>query len=172
MWFFPTIQEKGKERAMDEQKPKNLIFQPSSFCQVGIVVKNIDETIDYYKEKFGFGPFEIREVDYPNATYYGETAGYRGKRAFFYLGPIQVELIELKDGKTIHEAFLREKGEGLHHIAFEVKNLGEGKTLAGQAGLKVIQSFTRSDGSGFAYLDSDRIGGVLFELIQRPPQKA
>jgi catechol 2,3-dioxygenase-like lactoylglutathione lyase family enzyme len=144
MCFFTTIQEKGKERAMEEQKPKNLIFPPSSFCQVGIVVKNIDDTIDYYKEKFGFGPFEIREVDYPNATYYGETAGYRGKRAFFYLGPIQIELIELRDGKT----------------------------LAGQAGLKVIQSFTRSDGSGFAYLDSDRIGGVLFELIQRPPQKA
>jgi len=36
-------------------------------------------------------------------------------------------LIELKDGKTIHEPFLREKGEGLHHIGFLVKNLEEGK---------------------------------------------
>ena len=155
---------------MEEKKPvpKNEIFPPSSFCQVGIVVKSIDQTIQYYQEIFGFGPFEIREVDYPNATYYGETAGYRGKRAFFYLGPIQVEIIELKDGKTIHEAFLREKGEGLHHIAFEVKNLEEGKRKAKKAGLKVIQSFSRPDGSGFAYLDSDKTGGVPFELIQRP----
>jgi methylmalonyl-CoA/ethylmalonyl-CoA epimerase len=152
-------------------KKENEIFPPTGFCQVGIVVQSIDETIKYYEKVFGFGPFEIREVDYPNATYYGELAGYRGKRAFFNLGPIQIELIELRDGKTIHEAFLREKGEGLHHIAFEVKSLEEGKKKAEEAGLKVIQSFSRPDGSGFAYLDSDRIGGVLFELIQRPPRR-
>ncbi len=147
------------------------IFPPSAFCQVGIVVRNIDETLKYYEKVFGFGPFEIREVDYPTATYYGEAAGYRGKRAFFFLGPIQIELIELRDGKTIHEAFLREKGEGVHHLAFEVKNLEEGKKKAEEAGLKVIQSFTRPDGSGFAYVDSERIGGVSFELIQRPARK-
>ena len=159
---------------MNEQKPgrENEIFPPSGFCQVGIVVKSIDETIKYYEKVFGFGPFEIREVDYPNATYYGEPAGYRGKRAFFYLGPIQVELIELKDGKTIHEGFLKEKGEGIHHIAFQVKNLEEGKRKAKKAGLKVIQGFARPDGGGFAYLDSDKIGGVVFELIQRSPEKA
>ncbi|MDH4264610.1 MAG: VOC family protein [Deltaproteobacteria bacterium] len=152
-------------------KKENEIFPPTGFCQVGIVVQSIDETIKYYEKVFGFGPFEIREVDYPNATYYGELAGYRGKRAFFNLGPIQIELIELRDGKTIHEAFLREKGEGLHHIAFEVKSLEEGKKKAEEAGLKVIQSFSRPDGSGFAYLDSDRIGGVLFEQIQRPARR-
>ena len=151
-----------------QSKRENEIFPPTGFCQVGIVVRSIDETIKYYEKVFGFGPFEIREVDYPDATYYGERAGYRGKRAFFYLGPIQIELIELRDGKTIHESFLREKGEGLHHIAFEVPNLEEGKRKAEEAGLKVIQSFTRPDGGGFAYLDSDRIGGVPFELIQRP----
>ncbi len=157
----------------NEKKPReNEIFQPSSFCQVGIVVKNIDETTRHYEKMFGFGPCEVREVDYPNATYYGQTAGYRGKRAFFYLGPIQIELIELRDGKTIHESFLREKGEGLHHIAFEVKDLEPGKRRAEKAGFKVIQSFARPDGSGFAYLDSERIGGVPFELIQRPPKKA
>jgi len=132
------------------------------------VVKNIDETIEYYKEVFGFGPFEIRQVSYTTATYYGETAGYRGKRAFFYLGPIQIELIELIDGKTIHEEFLDEKGGGLHHIGFHVGNLEQSIESAEKADLKVTQGFARPDGSGFAYLDSDRIGGVIFELIQEP----
>ena len=144
------------------------MFPPSSLCQVGIVVRSIDETIKYYREVFGFGPFEIRDVEYPTATYYGETAGYRGKRAFFHLGPIQMELIELKDGKTIHESFLREKGEGLHHLGFLVKNLEEAKRKAESCGLEVTQGFTRPDGTGFAYVDSDRVGGVIFELIQRP----
>jgi len=158
---------------MSEQKPKreDEIFEPSRFCQVGIVVESIDETVEYYEKVFGFGPFEIRYVEYQNATYYGETAGYRGKRAFFYLGPIQIELIELIDGKTIHEAFLKEKGEGLQHIAFEVNDIAESKRNAEKAGFEVIQSFTRPDGSGFAYLDTDRTGGVIFELIQRPAKK-
>ena len=158
---------------MSEQKPKreDEVFEPSRFCQVGVVVKSIDETVKYYEKVFGFGPFEIRQADFPNATYYGEIAGYRGKRAFFYLGPIQIELIELIDGKTIQEDFLKEKGEGIHHIAFEVDSLEKSKRNAEKAGLKVIQSFTRLDGSGFAYLDTDRTGGVVIELVQRPAKK-
>jgi catechol 2,3-dioxygenase-like lactoylglutathione lyase family enzyme len=142
------------------------ILEPASLCQIGIVVKNIDETVKYYKEVFGFGPFDIRQVDFPTATYYGEVAGYRGKRAFFYLGPIQIELIELVDGKTIHETFLNDKGEGLHHIAFRVASLEKSKENAEKADLEVTQRFSRSDGSGFAYLDTDKVGGVIFELIQ------
>jgi len=159
---------------MSENRPNPAaeIIPPSSLCQIGIVVRSIDETIKYYKKVFGFGPFEIRDVDYPTATYYGETAGYRGKRAFFHLGPIQMELIELKDGKTIHESFLREKGEGLHHLGFVVKNLEEVKRKAEKAGLEVTQGFTRPDGTGFAYVDSDRVGGVIFELIQRPEKRS
>ncbi|MDD5082074.1 MAG: VOC family protein [Dehalococcoidales bacterium] len=153
-------------------KQTDQIVEPSQFCQIGIVVKSIDETLQFYKNVFGFGPFEIREVSFPTATYYGKTAGYRGKRAFFNMGPIQIELIELIDGKTVHEDFLKEKGEGLHHIGFTVESLAEGKKNAEEAGLNVIQSFTRPDGSGFAYLDSDRTGGVMFELIQPSANKS
>ena len=147
------------------------IFNPIRFCQVGIIVKSVDETVKYYEQAFGFGPFEVRMVDYPDATYYGERAGYRGKRAFFNLGPIQIELIELIDGKTIHEVFFQEKGEGLHHIAFEVENIEESKRCAEGKGFRVVQNFIRPDGSGFAYIDTDKIGGVIFELIQRPTRK-
>ena len=154
---------------MNEQRPKQEdgVLKPSGFCQVGVVVKSIDETIEYYEKVFGFGPFQVIQVDFSDATYYGQTAGYRGKRAFFYLGPIQIELIELIDGKTIHEDFLKEKGEGLHHIAFEVDNLEESKRNANKAGLEITQSFIRPDGTGFAYLDADKTGGVIFELVQK-----
>jgi methylmalonyl-CoA/ethylmalonyl-CoA epimerase len=147
------------------------LFDASAFCQVGIVVKSIDETVKFYTEVFGIGPFEIREVDFPDATYYGQKAGYRGKRAFAKLGPVSLELIELIEGKTVHEDFLKEKGEGLHHIAFAVENLKKCEEEAEKAGLKVIQGMKREDGSGFAYLDSDRIGGAMFELIQWQAQK-
>jgi len=38
-------------------------------------------------------------------------------------------------------------------------------------GLKVTQGWQREDGLGFAYLDSDKIGGVIFEMIQWPAQQ-
>ncbi len=150
-------------------KKDEAIMEPSSLCQIGIVVKSVDETIKYFEKEFGFGPFEVRNVDYSDATYYGKKAGYRGKRGFFHLGPIEIELVELIDGKTIHEDFIKQHGEGLHHIGFEVKNLPQAKKNAEKAGFKITQGFSRADGSGFAYLDSDKTGGVIMELIQ--PQK-
>jgi hypothetical protein len=87
------------------------------------------------------------------------------------LGPLTLELIELIDGKTVHEDFLKEKGEGIHHLGFAVKDLNKCEEEAEKLGLKVIQGIKREDGSGFAYLDSDRIGGAMFELVQRPAQK-
>ena len=156
--------------SQEQSKSEKWILTPSAFCQIGIVVNNIDETIEYYTEMFGFGPYEIKHVDYSDATYYGQSAGYRGKRAFFYLGNIEIELIELVDGKTIHEDFLKEHGEGLHHIGFQVESLGESVNNAEQAGFKVTQGFARPDGSGFAYLDSDKTGGVIVELILSPPE--
>jgi methylmalonyl-CoA/ethylmalonyl-CoA epimerase len=147
-------------------------FDPANLCQIAIVVKSIDETVKFYTEIFGIGPFEIREANFPTATYYGQKAGYRGKRAFAQLGPVTLELIELIDGKTVHEDFLRDKGEGLHHIGFTVKDLTQCEEEAQTLGLKVVQGFRREDGSGFAYVDSDRIGGAMFELIQRPVPKS
>ena len=135
-------------------------LEPSSIFQVGIVVKSIEETVKFYEEVFGIGPFEIREVSYPTATFHGERAGYRGKRAFATLGPITFELIELIDGKTIHEAFLKEKGEGLHHLGFEVKDLKKSMEEAEKRGLKITQGYRREDGFGFAYLDSDKPKGI------------
>ncbi|MFH0809330.1 MAG: VOC family protein [Pseudomonadota bacterium] len=152
-----------------KQSPKKEpIVKQAALCQIGIVVKSVDETIKYLSEKFGFGPFETLNVDFPTATYHGKTAGYRGRRGFFNMGPIQIELIELVDGKTIHADFLNEHGEGLHHLGFLVEDLEESEKNAGAAGFKVTQGFSRADGMGFAYIDSDKVGGIIFELIKRP----
>ena len=154
---------------MGEQK---IPFDAKTVFQVGVVVKNIDETVKYYREVFGIGPFEILDVAYLDATYYGQKVGYRGKRAFAKMGPLTRELIELVDGKTIHEDFLIDKGEGLHHLGFEVEDLKQSMEIAESKGLRVTQSFINEEtGLGFAYIDSDKIGGVIFELIQWPKKK-
>jgi methylmalonyl-CoA/ethylmalonyl-CoA epimerase len=147
--------------------PETGILEGKNFCQIGIVVKNIDKTIEYYTKMFGFGPYEIKYVDYSDATYHGKKAGYKGKRAFFKLGPeIEIELIELISGKTIHEDFLKQHGEGLNHIGFRVNDLKASRENARKAGFEITQDFMRPDGSGFAYMDTDKTGGVIFEMIK------
>lgn len=68
-------------------------------------------------------------------------------------------------------ALLKEKGEGIHQIGFEVKDLRQAIESANRQGLRVIQHFVRKDGSGFAYLDSDKTGGVIFELLVYPSKR-
>jgi catechol 2,3-dioxygenase-like lactoylglutathione lyase family enzyme len=75
------------------------------------------------------------------------------------------------DGKTIHESFLREKGEGIHHIGFAVPNLPKAMDIAKSQGFQVTQHFMREDGSGFAYLNTEKTGGVIFELIHPQSKK-
>jgi methylmalonyl-CoA/ethylmalonyl-CoA epimerase len=161
----------GKKGNLMNRKGMNS-FDPDSLCQVAIVVKSIDETVKFYEEMFGIGPFEIIEVNFSDATYYGQKAGYRGKRGFAQLGPVTLELIECYEGKTVQEDFLREKGEGLHHIGFLVKDLKKCEEEAEKKGLRIIQGYKRKDGSGFAYLDSNRIGGTIFEIIEQATQNS
>lgn len=147
--------------------PASRIFDPARLYHIGVCVRDIAATVQFYTDIFSIGPFTYRDVAYENATYYGQVAGYRGKRAFAQMGPMMLELIELVDGPTIHEGFLETRGEGLHHLGFEVDDLAASMEEAVRRGLEITQSFTRSDGTGFAYVDSDRIGGTIFEVVEK-----
>ena len=151
--------------------PAPKILDPARLYHVAICVNSVAETARFYEEKFGIGPFSFRDVDFSNATFYGETAGYRGKRAYAQLGPVLLELVEPVDGKTIHESFLKEKGEGLHHLGFEVDSLSDSIAEAERRGFRMTQTFRRDDGSGFAYIDSDTVGGTVFEIVEKARPK-
>lgn len=146
---------------------KKPFFDPARLYHIGLCVKDIDAAVAFHEDVLGIGPFERREVAFTNAAYYGETAGYRGSRAFAQLGAVTLELIGLIDGPTIQADFLREKGEGLHHLGFEVDDLKECMAEAGKRGLTVTQSFMREDGSGFAYFNSDTTGGLIIEVVRK-----
>ena len=143
------------------------IFDPARLYHVGICVKDIAATVRFYSDAFGIGPFTYRDVSFEDATYYGKVAGYSGKRAFAQLGPMMLELIELGEGPTIQKDFMEQHGEGLHHLGFEVDDLAMAMDEANRRGLTITQSFTLPDGTGFAYVDSDRVGGTIFEVVEK-----
>jgi len=59
---------------------KTEIMKPESFCQIGVVVKNIDETIKYYEKAFGFGPlrFGMLTIPQPPITARSQDTAARG----------------------------------------------------------------------------------------------
>jgi len=135
--------------------------------QVCIVVKDIDRAIEYYTSTFGMGPFRISDVDMEGVLLRGKPISTRIKVAFAESGPLQIELIQPVEGKNIYTEFLDSKGEGLHHLAFQVNDLDA--MLAKLAKEGIEPTFHKSYpelGIAFAYLNTDRIGGVIFELIE------
>ena len=147
-----------------EQKPRVKLPPVQQAC---IVVKDIDRAIEYYTSTFGMGPFRTSDVDMEGVLLRGKPISTRIKVAFAESGPLQIELIQPVEGKNIYTEFLDSKGEGLHHLAFQVNDLDA--MLAKLAKEGIEPTFHKSYpelGIAFAYLDTDRIGGVIFELIE------
>ena len=143
--------------------------------QVAVVVKDLRKTMEAYHKVMGWGPWSVYEHKPPilhHTRLHGQPADYSMLGAEVHCNPIDFEILQPMDGPSIYKEFLDEKGEGLHHIGFVVKDLKRCEEEAEKAGLKVVQAMKREDGSGFIYLDSDRIGGAMFELTQPPKSKS
>lgn len=83
------------------------------------------------------------------------------------VGQVELELIQPLEGESIYKEFLEKKGEGLHHLSFFVHDIDEEEARLTKQGFKALAS-GRRPGGGFTYFETDRVGGVVMELIQRP----
>jgi hypothetical protein len=134
--------------------------------QIGIVVADVDQAVEHCSTLFGWGPFRIREVDVQGFTFRRSQGNCRLKMAFTRSGPVEIELIQVLEGETPHSEFLRQKGEGLHHLRFRVDNYDELLADLSREGVQPLFHQVLPGLASFAYLDTHRIGGVTFELFQ------
>ena len=134
--------------------------------QVGVVVKDADKTMDYYSSLFGIGSWETRELGSTAEDLKAGKRPWRVKLCFASLGPVQLELIQVLEGRTIHSRFLESKGEGLHHLGFYVTDIEDKLTRLERQGTRILLRGRGTAGT-FAYLDTEAQGGVIFELIER-----
>jgi methylmalonyl-CoA/ethylmalonyl-CoA epimerase len=130
------------------------------------VVNDIDHTVEFYGKAFGIGPFEIHEVDATGATWHGRMAPTRFRIASAPLGPCEMELIEVMSGRPPHAEFLDREGEGMNHLNLDYRDaesyLGRMLTLHAQG----VHHFWGFPHSGFCYVDSEKIGGITFEVMR------
>lgn len=149
---------------VNQQLIKKLELPPMS--QIGIVVKDMDKTIEFYEKVLGLGPFVRPDIIYKEKHYHGKQVHSEWIMGFCSLGSVEMELIQPITGPTIYHDFLKEKGEGLHHLGFDVQDIEKKLALCKEIGIKIIQG-GQGETSRFEYLDTEAIGGVIFELIQR-----
>jgi methylmalonyl-CoA epimerase len=89
--------------------------------------------------------------------------------AFLGVGESKVELVEPVDDTTGVARFLESKGEGFHHVCFEVGNLAESLIRLELDGLELIDTAPRRGAEGpVAFIHPRSCQGVLVELIEAP----
>lgn len=124
---------------------------------LGIAVSNLDEAIKTYTELLGTPCYKMEEV-----------ASEGVKTAFFQVGESKIELLEATNENSPIAKFIAKKGEGIHHIAFDVTNIEASmKDLAGK-GFTLLNEVPKSgaDNKLVAFLHPKSANGVLVELCQ------
>jgi methylmalonyl-CoA/ethylmalonyl-CoA epimerase len=124
---------------------------------IGIAVKDIEQAIRLYREVFGVEPSLVYESEYTKA-----------KIAFFPIGEVKVELIQPTNPESVMAKFLENKGEGIHHISFKVKDVDQSLGEVEKKGVQLIDKKSRKvrENERVAFLHPKSTNGVLFELIQ------
>src|SRR4051812_1693859 len=79
---------------------------------IGIAVKNINESNDLFRKLFGKNNYKVEKVESENVS-----------TSFFMLGDSKIELLEATSADSSIAKFIEKRGEGMHHIAFEVDDI-------------------------------------------------
>ncbi|MGD0487733.1 MAG: VOC family protein [Syntrophorhabdales bacterium] len=139
--------------------------------QIGLVVKDCDASVKRWVGEYGIGPWQIYEFNPETVgqmTLHGKYQGYAMRLATTTVGSVQLELIEPKDDKSIYAEFLREHGEGLHHVAFGVEDYGRVLESYDKKGEPVLQGGSWN-GLTYTYLDLRKDLGLIAEIYDIAP---
>lgn len=126
---------------------------------LGIAVKSIEESLPYYEQVLGLKCYNIEEVP-----------DQKVKTAFFKVGQTKIELLEPTSEESTIAKFIEKKGEGIHHIAFNVPSVSEALAEAESKGVRLIDKAPRGGAEklNIAFLHPKSTCSVLTELCEQP----
>lgn len=140
--------------------------------QIGLVVNDIETTARYYMTHFGIGPwYRPKMPEAQKSVFRGREIDLVIEIVVAYCGSVQIELIKTKGKeKNSYTELLDERGEGIHHIAFEVFGIKRKLAILKEMGIQPLQSAILKTGGGTVitavYLDTAATGGMIIELIE------
>nr|WP_315147699.1 methylmalonyl-CoA epimerase [uncultured Flavobacterium sp.] len=124
---------------------------------IGIAVSNLVETSKIYEKLFGAPAYKEEEVVSEGV-----------KTAFFMSGPNKIELLEATNPESPIAKFIAKKGEGIHHIAFDVEDIFSEVDRLKSEGFIVLNEIPKkgADNKLVVFLHPKSTNGVLIELCQ------
>lgn len=124
---------------------------------IGIAVKNIQESNILFSKLFNKKAYKEESVASEGVT-----------TSFFQMGETKIELLEATTEDSPIAKFIQKKGEGIHHIAYEVENIEEEMLRLKNEGFTLINEKPKpgADNKMVCFLHPKDTNGVLIELCQ------
>lgn len=129
----------------------------SDTLQVALVVRDLEAAMAAFHNDYGIGPwitYNFNPETCTNLMVDEKPQDYSFRLGLAMLGNVQWELIEPLDDKSIYAEFLRNRGEGVHHVAMETPDYESTVNRLRAKGHSALQSGTFG-GTTFTYFDTD-----------------
>jgi methylmalonyl-CoA/ethylmalonyl-CoA epimerase len=124
---------------------------------IGIAVKNISESVKLFESLLNTPCYKTETVESEKVS-----------TAFFKMGDSKVELLQAFSDESAIAKFINARGEGLHHIAFEVENIEAEMARLKEKGFQLLRDkpFRGADNKMVCFIHPKSCNGVLVELCQ------
>lgn len=124
---------------------------------IGIAVKNLEESNSLFAKLFGVEHYKIEAVESEHVN-----------TSFFQMGESKIELLEATDPESPIAKFIEKKGEGIHHLAFEVDDILTSMKRMESEGFMLLNKEPKkgADNKLVCFLHPKSTNGVLIELCQ------
>jgi methylmalonyl-CoA/ethylmalonyl-CoA epimerase len=124
---------------------------------IGIATKDLDQQVAFYRDMLGLELVQIEEIE-----------DQQVRVAMFRIGESAIELLTPTSPQSPIARFLEKRGEGIHHIAYEVEGLGQELVRLDSQGIDLIDKIPREGAHGkrIAFLHPRATFGVLTELCE------
>jgi len=127
---------------------------------LGIAVKDINAANAVYEQLLGVAPYKQEEV-----------ASEHVLTSFFRVGTNKIELLQAKDKEGSISKFIEKRGEGLHHVAFDVADIRQEMKRLKAEGFRLLSEEPKrgADNKLICFVHPKSTHGVLIELCQELP---
>jgi methylmalonyl-CoA/ethylmalonyl-CoA epimerase len=124
---------------------------------IGIAVKDLEASNELFTKLYGKPPYKSEAVESEGVT-----------TSFFKVGPNKIELLEGTNSDSPITKFIAKKGEGIHHIAYDVTDIYSEIKRLKREGFTVLNETPKNgaDNKLVAFLHPKSTNGVLIELCQ------
>lgn len=124
---------------------------------IGIAVKDLETSNALFEKLLGVAAYKFEAVESEGVT-----------TSFFQTGPNKIELLAATNPESPIAKFIEKKGEGIHHIAFDVDDIVSEIARLKNEGFVVLNEIPKkgADNKLVAFLHPKTTNGVLIELCQ------